>query len=377
MSKQVKSDLTIDKTNIVNNQAINASDVLIPFEDSVNEIKNGWLRVSENDTTVKHLFDAFITDPIGVKFEIVNPGADEQISFEIDTDIVCTPDNNIDLENKTFGSVVISNNQFSSAQHNHEDDSNGGKISFDSVVSGNAGEGYVLTANGAGEATWAVPPNSISKAIDLIATAGEDLLRNDMVYLDSDAGKWFKIDIDSSESVKLSSLRGCVTQNDGIATNATGTVRIFGEVDSFVGLTPWQKIYAGTIPGTYTQSKPSSDNFSTQFAIAEMGYALNTTKVFMNIKPVTYFKRDVLDDNSVAVVNHHKDSVTQTRKTKAFVVNADSQYAEPCVVGRWNSGIADVAVRFDDNTGNNSETYTTFKNVSSQQLDLILEVTII
>lgn len=375
MSKQLINELSINTSNIANDLAINASDVLIPFEDIVNETKNGWIRVSENDTTVKHLFDAFIENPIGVISQINNPGADEQIEFSIDDSIVVTSDNVLTLSNKALAIPEI--DDFSSAQHNHSDENNGNKITKDAIKSEFAGEGYILTANGTGAATWAVPPNSISKTIDLIATAGEALNRNDMVYLDSASGTWFKIDIDSVDNIKLSFLRGCVTQNGGIAQGATGTVRIFGEVDLFSGLSPWQKIYAGNTAGLYLQTKPQASNYATQVAIAEMGYAISTTKVFMNVKPVVYVKREIVPSNSVVVIQHHEDKTTQTRKPKAFIVDSTSQYSEPCIIGRWNNGNTDVAVRFDDNTGNNSETATTFMNISNESLDLVFEVTVI
>lgn len=47
---------------------------------------------------------------------------------------------------------------------------------------------------------------------------------------------------------------------------------------------------------------------------------------------------------------------------------------EPCVVGRWSGGVRDVGVRFDDGSGADADTKTTFKNTSGGSLDVTVRV---
>jgi hypothetical protein len=47
-----------------------------------------------------------------------------------------------------------------------------------------------------------------------------------------------------------------------------------------------------------------------------------------------------------------------------------STYGEPTTVGRWSGGTRDMAVRFDDGAGVNTNTNTTFKNTSGVTLDV-------
>jgi hypothetical protein len=49
-------------------------------------------------------------------------------------------------------------------------------------------------------------------------------------------------------------------------------------------------------------------------------------------------------------------------------------HEELCVVGRWSGGTRDVAVCFDDGSGSNGDTRTTFKNVSGDTLDVTCSV---
>ncbi len=58
-------------------------------------------------------------------------------------------------------------------------------------------------------------------------------------------------------------------------------------------------------------------------------------------------------------------------KDGVFAVTEQSTtYEERCVVGRWSAGSRDIAARYDDGAGANSDTRTTFKNVSGTTLDV-------
>lgn len=58
------------------------------------------------------------------------------------------------------------------------------------------------------------------------------------------------------------------------------------------------------------------------------------------------------------------------------VLGEGTSYDEPCVVGRYSGGTRDVGVRYDDGSGANGNTRTTFKNVSGASLDMTAEVLI-
>lgn len=52
------------------------------------------------------------------------------------------------------------------------------------------------------------------------------------------------------------------------------------------------------------------------------------------------------------------------------VYEPSTSFDEVAVVGRWSGGTRDVGVRFDDGSGSNGNTQTTFKNVSGSTLDV-------
>lgn len=84
MTSTLKSSLTLTTSAIADGQGIDAADVLTPFSDALNHIKNGKLSVSANDTHAKHLNDALtVTAPISKS--IGNAAADEALNLSFDT----------------------------------------------------------------------------------------------------------------------------------------------------------------------------------------------------------------------------------------------------------------------------------------------------
>lgn len=332
MTSTDKSNITIDTTNIADGQTIDATDITVPFSTVEDQLQEGWIRVSENDTNVKHLEDALVT-PVdsGLIVCAVDDGQDETFKIEVDQNIVVTTQNEVVLLNKTLIEPDIQN--FVNAQHDHTSISGGGKLTAAAINSGEATNGYALTANGDGTVSWQEVTSDATQSIDLMVTAGEDLNNRDMVYLDEDTGTWFKIDINDNLNLKVGSLRGCVNETNGILENLLGTVRVFGEVSGFTGLTPWQTIYAHNIPGSYTQSKPAVAAGDDQVAVAELGYAASDSIVFMDQKPVYYAKRAVLANDESITIQHHSDASTQTRDLSAYIAttiegSAVAEYAD-------------------------------------------------
>jgi hypothetical protein len=287
MTSQTKTSVTINDNAVADGQTIDAADVTVAFDDAQTELQQGWLRVSANDTHVKHLEDA-LTAGTGITIATVDDGADESMTVTL-------------------------------ATHNHQDTAGGGQLLADAIDSETATNGYVLTADGTGGASWASVGGGGAQPIDLTATAGETLALRDMVYLDESSGTWFKLDVDATSSIKAGALRGCVNEAGGIASASTGSVRILGEVSGFTGLTAWTRVYGTTTAGSYTQTRPAVSDGGSQIAIAEMGYAVSTTIIFIDPKPVIYAKRETLANDGTLSIEHHSDAQTRKRDVRAYV----------------------------------------------------------
>lgn len=316
MTSQNKTLVTINDNAVQDGQTIDAADVTTAFDDAQTELQNGWSRVSANDTNVKHLEDA-IVGGTGITATTVDDGADETVSIAVDDTVVATTSNSITLASKTLTTPTIAD--FTNATHDHQDASGGGQLVADAIDSETATNGYVLTADGSGGASWASVAGGGAQPIDLTVTAGETLALRDMVYLDETSGTWFKLDVDATSSIKCGALRGCVNEAGGIASASTGSVRILGEVSGFTGLTAWSRVYGTTTAGSYTQTRPAVSDGGSQVAIAEMGYAVSTAIVFIDPKPVIYAKRETLANDGTMTIEHHSDAQTRKRDARAYV----------------------------------------------------------
>ena len=316
MTSQTKTSVTINDNAVADGQTIDAADVTVAFDDAQTELQQGWSRVSANDTHVKHLEDA-IVGGTGITATTVDDGADETVSIAVDDTVVATTSNSITLASKTLTTPTIAD--FTNATHDHQDASGGGQLLADAIDSQTATNGYVLTADGTGGASWASVGGGGAQPIDLTATAGETLALRDMVYLDESSGTWFKLDVDATSSIKAGALRGCVNEAGGIASASTGSVRILGEVSGFTGLTAWTRVYGTTTAGSYTQTRPAVSDGGSQVAIAEMGYAVSTAIIFIDPKPIIYAKRETLANDGTMTIEHHSDAQTRKRDARAYV----------------------------------------------------------
>lgn len=316
MTSQTKTSVTINDNAVADGQTIDAADVTVAFDDAQTELQQGWSRVSANDTHVKHLEDA-IVGGTGITATTVDDGADETVSIAVDDTVVATTSNSITLASKTLTTPTIAD--FTNATHDHQDASGGGQLVADAIDSETATNGYVLTADGSGGASWASVGGGGAQPIDLTVTAGETLALRDMVYLDESSGTWFKLDVDATSSIQCGALRGCVNEAGGIASASTGSVRILGEVSGFTGLTAWTRVYGTTTAGGYTQTKPAVSDGGSQIAIAEMGYAVSTSIIFIDAKPIIYAKRETLANTATMTIEHHSDVQTRKRDVRAYV----------------------------------------------------------
>lgn len=152
-------------------------------------------------------------------------------------------------------------------------------------------------------------------------TAGETLSERDAVFLADDL-KWYQIDTDDATPL-MGQVRGIVTQSGGILSGNTGTVKILGEVQGFSGLTPLGMVYASTVAGGYTQTKPTVAAAAGQKALVPLGVALSSTTVLLLRYSASYIMREVLADDGTLTIVHHADAATRQRRLEA-VVNSSS-----------------------------------------------------
>lgn len=213
-------------------------------------------------------------------------------------------------------------------------------------------------------------------------TAGENLSERDFVYLGTD-GEWYQLDTDATATVESSSLIGCVAESGGISNNNTGTIKLAGIVSGFSGLTAWDAVYAATTAGSYTQTRPNVSDGGGQIAIIELGFAISTTEILLNVQPIIYAKRETLADDATLTIEHHEDDQTRGRRVFAYVATstagsthtdyADSNQDEDvslrdqtaagygsdfCTGGTASSSAGVAADAFDDDNG-------TFTNLGS------------
>lgn len=154
------------------------------------------------------------------------------------------------------------------------------------------------------------------------ATAGENLSERNFVFLDESDDEWYKIDIDATSSVKTGAWIACVTESGGITSSSTGSVQLRGEITGFTGLTPWRRLYASSTAGSYTQTRPNVTDGGAQLAIIDLGYAINTTTIMFDPKPIIYAKRETLANNAELTIEHHSDAQTRIRKVLAYVATS-------------------------------------------------------
>jgi len=136
----------------------------------------------------------------------------------------------------------------------------------------------------------------------------------EIVYLGS-SDQWDKVDSDATSPVKVGRVIGVV------ADASTTTVRVFGKLDGFSGLTVGEPVYAGMTAGGYTQTKPVVSDGGGQIAIVEIGYAISATEIFIDPKPIVFAIRDTVSASGTLEVEHYSDPPTRTRKPSASLAS--------------------------------------------------------
>jgi hypothetical protein len=295
MAKALKSAVTLDTSAIALNESIDPSDVTVPFDDALDHLRAGRVTISDSDTHVKPLDDA-ITAGDGIVKTVVNGSGDATIQIATDAKLVAL------LPFMTAGGQVLAAG----------------------INSASATSGYVLTANGAGVASWAAAGGGGAQPVDVMGAAGEALAERDRVYL-ADDGAWYKADADATP-VKSGRIRGICNEAGGIAGAGSGSIRLLGEVSGYTSLTPWATVYAGSTAGAITQTEPAPTAGGAQVALDVVGVATSATNLLvLPGEPVRYMKRveDLADDGTLTV-QHHSDPRGWRRTPLTYIAQEGS-----------------------------------------------------
>lgn len=395
MPTRAKTTITPDVSYLVDGEKADAADVKIPLNQTRDYVREGGVAVSDNDTHTKPL-DTAISAGTGISKTITSASADERLALAVDETKVATDDNTLSMSNKTLATPTIADFSNATHDHSnaanggviaagaigsgvlaHErggleadvsayggllkiaagatsqaaagtdytspagtetltnktlDNTN--KIAVDAIdPDNNAGASIndVIAWNGANYAPAAIGGGG-AQPIDLTVTAGEALAERDRVYIDESDGKAYQVDTDATP-IEIGRIRGVVNNSGGISLSASGTIRIFGEVSGFTGLTAWTPVYSSTTAGGYTQTEPDITAGSGQIAVDRIGYATSTTKVLVVPGVIRYLKRESLANNAEATIIHHVDPRMRRRQVSAKASstaagNAVAEYAD-------------------------------------------------
>lgn len=147
------------------------------------------------------------------------------------------------------------------------------------------GSAYKLTLNTSADALiWtqdnvlAVPTSTAS--LDVTGTAGEALSERDCVYCSDGsggkvAGRFYKADADFTYASSAAAIIGFAAAD--IASAATGSIRLGGQVTGFTGLSAGSAYYVSATAGAITSSAPTNAR--------QVGVADSTTSLSMSAAP--------------------------------------------------------------------------------------------
>lgn len=293
MASDLKTSLTADTSDIVDQQEIDAADVTAAISDLLTLARSARVGVSENATHIGHLIDVLAaTSPVTLAEN--NDGGNETLTIAL---------------NAAMTALAASVN-------------GSGSLDLGALDTGAAAADTPLVANGSGGATTGSP--GAANPEDVTITAGEALSVRDFVCVRSDnkAYKWRAAPINSS-SYENGLPRGVVVDS-GIAANATGKMRVSGQVSGFSGLTAWEPVFVddGT-DGLITQTVPNIASQS-RTDIVQVGKAISGTTISVKEYPIRCITRGNVGNNAAQNVFHMPLKSTILRRVWAYLDdNAD------------------------------------------------------
>jgi len=346
--KSNPTQLTLTELNPAtwSNNLAEAGDILTPFQEAENavDVARGLVTVNDTDTSWGTLLEKIIASS-GLSIDTVDSSGELQLRLNLDSKLL-----------NLLPHLSAS-----------------GKIQYGAVDTTGLTEGDYLVA-GAGGSIDTAASQAVVAPLDELITAGEAVNELDVVYRDTADGKWVLANA-SGTPIRVSDRIGFVVESGGISTDAQGLVRLIGNVSGFVGLTAHLPVYLNTSDGQITQTIPAPVSGGTQIALVVLGTAISSTTILLDgVTTLHYMMRASLADAATLTIQHHADPLPFTRKLKASI--DQGAYLDTASIGRWLSGSRDVAVRFDDGSGSNPDTRTTFKNVTGTTIDLTATVTL-
>lgn len=158
----------------------------------------------------------------------------------------------------------------------------------------------------------------LTSLIAMSGLSGEAFNTNDAIYLNASDNKWYKIDSDATAAVKVSKFRGFSSTTVAGADNFI-SIRLFGKMSGFTGLTGGLDVYVSTTAGALTQTKPTVSAGGGQKAIIRMGFAIDSAAVFILPSPVEFVKRESLANAASLTIEHYSDPLGRERKPRAYI----------------------------------------------------------
>ncbi len=358
MTTRLKTAIAVDISALVDGQDIDAADFVLAHTSTQTYLREGNVAATDDDTHVKSLINAIKpVAPIATKEATdVTHGKQVEVYFSgtlppanggagantsaisgipklasgvvsaavAETDYV-TPTGAGTLQNKTLASNCA--------------------VPLEALVGTGASIGDVPTWNGT-DYTPAPPGTGGALPKDLTVTAGENLAQRDYIFLNTSDNKWYKADNDDVTKIGLK--RGFVTQTGGIATNASGTARVDGEVTGFSGLTAWADVYLSSTAGGITQTKPTVSAGGGQRQLIKIGYATATSKIMVEpFHPIEFLKRESLANAAFMTITHVNDPQARSREIHAYLSSTEAGAA----IVAYGSGNQDSRVALRGATG--------------------------
>lgn len=196
----------------------------------------------------------------------------------------------------------------------------------------------------------AVPTSTA--ALDIAATAGEDLTERNVVYLadgtgGTTAGRWYRANASAPGTSTLSKMLGVVVSS--VLTGQSGSVRVGGSMTGFGGLTPGAAYYVSTVAGALTASAPTNARI--------VGVADSTTSVVLDMHSTV----GPLVVGGNAAIGGTLVVTGDTTLSGALAVTGNSSFTGTMTMGALSLTGGAVVTRTDSGTVNDLATGLTFR----------------
>jgi len=190
-----------------------------------------------------------------------------------------------------------------------------------------------------------------------------------ILYRKASDNKWYTASNNTTGPVAFGPERGFLVAPT-TESNATGIIHTGGLLGGFTGLTAGDPVYLHS--SGYTQTKPTPSSGGGQVILLKLGIAITTTTIMVTPGAAYFLKRASLANGGTLTVEHYDDTTPYVRKAFAYVAGSPDM---PKDIDDWNSAQACVLVRYDDGSGSNGSTKTTFKNNTGSTIsDLVVGV---